>query len=381
MDEILNLIDKERLFADSEHIYNIAEIGFNLTKTKEYVKKSLKEIGIEPMDCGRCGIKCVLGSENNERVLLLRADMDAIFIEGKGNMHACGHHMHTAMLLGAARVLKKLEDRLNSCVVLMFQPAEEILEGAKDMIDSGILESPKPNGAFMIHVSSGNTLPAGTVVFADAGEIAPSADFFTIKIKGKGCHGADPSKGVDPVLTASHVVCALGIINSRELSCFEPAVITFGCVNGGNSANAIPEEVTLKGTVRSYSEENREFVKKRMEEITSDVCRALRCQSEIIYEGGCPPFLNDKELLNKISGSAKKFLGEDKVVMLKDGQKGGGSEDFAYVSRQIPTVMASLAAGEISKGHKYPLHNPNVTFDKNARPVGSALMAHIALNY
>ncbi len=381
MDEILNLIDRERLFADFEYLGSNAEIGFNLTKTKEYVKKSLEEIGIEPRDCGRCGIKCVLGSENNGRVLLLRADMDAIFIEGKGNMHACGHHMHTSMLLGAARVLKKLEYRLNACVVLMFQSAEEILEGAKDMIDSGILENPKPDGAFMIHVSSGNTLPAGMVVFADSGEIAPSADFFTIKILGEGCHGADPSKGVDPILVSSHVVCALGIINSRELSAFEPAVITFGCVNGGNSANAIPEEVTLRGTVRSYSEENREFVKKRMEEILAHVCKALRCQSEIIYEGGCPPFLNDNELLDKISSSARKLLGEDRVVMLKDGQKGRGSEDFAYVSRQIPTVMASLAAGEISKGHSYPLHNPNVTFDKNALPVGSALMVHIALNY
>lgn len=377
----MNLIDKERLFADFEYLSKIPETGFNLTKTKEYVKKRLEEIGIETEDCGKCGIKGVIGDKKNDRVLLLRADMDAIFIEGKGNMHACGHHMHTSMLLEASRVLKKLEDRLNSCIVLMFQSAEEILEGAKDMIDSGILKNPKPNGAFMIHVSSGNNLPAGTVVFAGTGEIAPSADFFTIKIKGKGCHGADPSKGVDPISASSHVVCALGIINSRELSAFEPAVITIGSINGGNSANAIPEEVILKGTARSYSEGNREFVKKRMEEITINVCKALRCQSEIIYEGGCPPFLNDKELLNKISSSAVELLGEDKVIILNNGQKGRGSEDFAYVSRQIPTVMASLGAGEISKGHKFPLHNPDVTFDKNALPVGSALMVHTALNY
>lgn len=381
MQNILELIDKKQLFEDFEYLGSIPETGFDLVKTKQYVKDSLISAGIDVFECGRCGLGAVLGKESLKKTILLRADMDALAIQGKGNMHACGHHMHTAMLLGAARVIKKNESNLSSRVKLMFQSAEEILEGARDMIKSGILDNPKPDAAFMIHVTSGVDIPAGTVVFASEGDIAPSADYFTIRIKGKGCHGAVPSEGIDPVTCSGLVITALANINSRELPAFEPATITIGSVHCGDAPNAITDEVILRGTVRTYNESIREFVKERINKITDGICTAMRCEGIVSYEGGCPSFLNNGDLLCFITKCAKDLLEDDRVVILPKGQKGGGSEDFAYVSREVPTVMASLSAGERSKGFGYPLHNPNVTFDKSALPVGSALMAAIAFSF
>lgn len=381
MNDIFEMIDKEKLFADYDYLGSIPETGFDLPKTYEYVRGALSDMGMENSKCGKCGISAVSGNNNAKKTLLIRADMDAIHIEGKGNMHGCGHHMHTAILLATARIIKNNEDKLKSRVKLMFQPAEEILEGAADMIDSGILRNPKPDAACMIHVSTGNNLPTGTLVFASGGEIAPSADFFTIKICGKGSHGADPSKGIDPIACSAQVISSVSFINSREISVFEPAVITFGSVKGGKSANAIPEEVVIKGTIRSYSEENRNFVKKRFEDICTNVCKAHRCSCDISYDGGCPPFVNDENLTKLFSGYARELFSDDMVINLPPDKKGGGSEDFSYISQKIPSVMISLAAGEISKGHKYPLHNPNVSFDKEALPYGVALLTHIAFNF
>ncbi len=373
--------DKEILVKDYEHLHSIPEVGFELIKTKEYVKKRLNEMGIDAVECGRCGLSAVIGEGN--KTLLLRADMDALAIED-GYKHACGHDMHTAMLLGAAHVLKKNESALKVRVKLMFQSAEEILEGAKDMIDNGILENPKPDGAFMLHVATGTDYPLGTVIFGKSGETAPAADYFEIEIKGKGCHGSKPDTGIDPINAAAHVITAIQTINSRELGIFDSAVITIGAVQGGNAPNVIPDKVTLSGTMRAYSQQTREFVKERLAGIVKGVCQSLRCEGEVKFTKGCPPFLNDEMLLNKVCDLSRLFLGEDKVITyeeLPQNTRGGGSEDFSYVSRLVPTAMASLCAGSIKDGYKYPLHHPKVTFDTNALSYGSSLMAYIAFNF
>ncbi len=379
MQKIFELIDQNKLIEDYEYLMKNAETGFELKNTVDYVAKSLMEAGIEYTMCGRCGICAVLGSSTHAKTLLLRADMDALPM-GDGAMHACGHHMHTAMLLAAARAIKQNEDMLSCRVKLMFQPAEEILSGAKDMIDSGILQNPKVDYAFMLHVATAANFDTGTFIFASDGEIAPSADYFNIEVRGKGSHGAQPSEGRDPITAGAHILCALQSINARELGVYEDATITVGMVSAGNAPNAIADSMIMKGTMRTFGEETREFVKARIGDISSSVAKALRTSAKAVYTHGCPAFINDSEFLCKVSGLAREFLGDEKVVMLPKGQRGGGSEDFAYVSTLVPTAMALLCAGRAEDGYEYPLHNPKVKFDKKALPYGSALMTYIAFN-
>ena len=215
-------------------LHTHAETGFDLTETKPYVKSALMKMGYTVQECGKAGLVTTVGKPGG-KVLLLRADMDALpiaeeadvdFACQNGRMHACGHDMHTAMLLGAAKLLKAHESELDGMVKLMFQPAEEIFEGSKDMIASGVLENPRPDAALMIHVAAGMPLPAGTVVVSAPGVSAPAADYFTIRVHGKGCHGSAPQNGIDPLTAAAHILIALQEIHARELSASDEAVLT-----------------------------------------------------------------------------------------------------------------------------------------------------------
>lgn len=377
MKKIMELTDNNKLYEDYECLMQNPETGFDLKKTVGYVTKTLTDAGIEYTMCGRCGICAVIGK--GKKTLLLRADMDALPMEG-GAMHACGHHMHTAMLLGTARVLKQNEDKLSCTVKLMFQSAEEILSGAKDMIENGILDNPKPDCAFMLHVMPATEFDTGTFVFACDGDVAPSADYFDIVVSGKGSHGARPSEGRDPIIAGANILCALQSINARELGLYEDATITIGKLFAGSAPNAVADKLTMQGTMRTFSEDTREFVKKRIEEISSGIASAMRTTAEVVYTAGCPAFKNDKEFLNIVTALARDLFGKEGVVNLPKGQRGGGSEDFAYVSRLVPTAMALLCAGRKDEGYEYPLHNPKVKFDKKALPYGSALMAYVAFN-
>ncbi len=372
-------IDTTQLEKDYEYLCSNAETGFNLHKTKEYVSKRLAEMGITINECGKCGLTALLGSPSAQRTLLLRADMDAINIEGKGPIHACGHAMHTAILLGAARVLKQADFLCDTAVKLMFQPAEETLLGCKDMIESGVLDN--VDAAFMIHVTSGTDFPTGTFIFANAGEIAPSADFFDIEIEGIGSHGAEPHLGRSPITAAANIVTVLQNISSHELPIADTAVVTIGKINSGDAANAIPSKLLMSGTARAYSSEIQEYVKARIETIVKGVCETLRVTGKVNFLSGCPPFKNDEKMLKTALTSARKTVGEEKVILLPEGTRGGGSEDFAYISREVPTAMALLSAGEKKEGYKYPLHNPNVTFDKSALAYGVALMINIVREF
>lgn len=375
-------IDEEKLFYDCDVLYSMPETGFELSRTKEYVKKALRAMGVECKDTGKCGITATLGQ--GEKCVLLRADMDALELDGKGPFHGCGHHMHTAMLLGAARILKANENKLKNTVKLMFQPAEETLEGAVDMLASGVLHNPKPEAAFMLHVATATDFPAGTLIFPSEGEIAPAVEYFRIKIEGMGCHGAQPHMGYDPIIPACHIVTAFENINARELPSAENSVLTIGSIHGGNAANAIPTEVVISGTLRSYSMATIDFVKKRLLTITENICQAFRTKGTIAYTGGAPTFLCSGKVLNRAMDISEKVFGKEKIVNsseLKSNQKNAGSEDFAYVSHKIPTIMASLSAGSKQDGYVYPLHHPEVRFDKKALPAGSTFLAYMGMEY
>ena len=375
-------------------LHTHAETGFDLTETKPYVKSALVKMGYTVQECGKAGLVTTVGKPGG-KVLLLRADMDALpiaeeadvdFACQNGRMHACGHDMHTAMLLGAAKILKAHESELDGMVKLMFQPAEEIFEGSKDMIASGVLENPSPDAALMIHVAAGMPLPAGTVVVSAPGVSAPAADYFTIRVHGKGCHGSAPQNGIDPLTAAAHILIALQEIHARELSASDEAVLTIGTFHAGEAGNVIPDTATMGGTIRTYDEKARAYLKERMTAIAQNVAEAFRAGAEVSFGSGCPTLVNDKELSETVTGYLKDFLGANRAfttVELSGGKpaRGGGSEDFAYVSHEVPSLMLALAAGESSKGYVYPQHHPKVKFDESVLSTGAAVFVDCALQY
>lgn len=375
-------------------LHTHAETGFDLTETKPYVKSALMKMGYTVQECGKAGLVTTVGKPGG-KVILLRADMDALpiaeeadvdFACQNGRMHACGHDMHTAMLLGAAKLLKAHESELDGMVKLMFQPAEEIFEGSKDMIASGVLENPRPDAALMIHVAAGMPLPAGTVVVSAPGVSAPAADYFTIRVHGKGCHGSAPQNGIDPLTAAAHILIALQEIHARELSASDEAVLTIGTFHAGEAGNVIPDTATMGGTIRTYDEKTRAYLKERITAIAKNVAEAFRAGAEVSFGSGCPTLVNDKGLSETVTGYLKDLLGANRAFTtaeLSGGKpaRGGGSEDFAYVSHEVPSLMLALAAGEPSKGYVYPQHHPKVKFDESVLSTGAAVFVDCALQY
>lgn len=390
---------KAEITEKRKYLHAHAETGFALDETLPYVKAELEKMGYMPKICGRAGLVALAGGKRPGKVFLLRADMDALsgreqsgvdFASDNGCMHACGHDMHTAMLLGAAKLLKMHEDEINGTVKLMFQPAEEIFEGSADMIRAGVLEDPRVDAALMIHVMAGMPFEPGTVIVSDPGVSAPAADYFEIRVKGKGCHGSMPNMGVDPLIAAAHILIAMQEISARELAMNDRAVLTFGTMHAGAAANAIPDEAVMGGSLRAFDEGVRSAVRQRMTDIATDIAKAFRAEAEVTFGSGCPTLKNDGELSADACRYVKELLGEGRtftVTELKTGNKGGGasgsagSEDFAYVSQKVPSVMLALAAGQPEKGYSYPQHHPMVRFDNDALDIGSAVYAYTAMRW
>ena len=391
--ELRDCISRER-----RALHQNPETGFDISATLSFVKSELLDMGLQPMDCGKAGVVALVGGKKPGKVFLLRADMDALpiteeadvdFASQNGKMHACGHDMHTAMLLGAARLLKAHEAEIAGTVKLMFQPAEEIFEGSHDMIQAGLLEHPKVDAALMIHVMAGMPFPAGTVIVSAPGVSAPAADYFEIKVQGKGCHGSMPNTGVDPLTAAAHIRIAIQEIRARELAMDDRAVLTIGTMNAGTAANVIPDSVTMGGSIRTFDEQTRAFIKQRLAEISEGIARSFRGEASVSFGSGCPTLVNDRDLsvcceqyVKDLLGSGKAFSVAELNAMSGGGSsKSAGSEDFAYVSQEVPSIMLALASGQPEKGYGYPQHHPMVKFDEDALPVGSAVYAYTALRW
>ena len=389
----------EIIESNRRYLHTHPETGFDLKETVSYVKKELEDMGYEPIECGKAGLIAVAGGKKPGKVFLIRGDMDALpikeeadvdFASDSGRMHACGHDMHTAMLLGAARLLKMHEDEIEGTIKLMFQPAEEIFEGSHDMIEAGVLKNPDVDAALMIHVMAGMPFEAGTVIVSAPGVSAPAADYFDIKVQGKGCHGSMPNAGVDPLNVAAHILIALQEINARELAMSEQAVLTIGTMNAGVAANVIPDTVNMGGSIRTFDEETRAFIKERMVEISEGIAKSFRAEAEVTFGSGCPTLVNDKDLSMCAEKYVKELLGQRKAFSVAQlnamsgdskSSKSAGSEDFAYVSREVPSIMLALAAGQPDKGYCYPQHHPMVKFDESALAGGSAVYAYTALRW
>lgn len=367
---------QQTLVNDRRFLHEHAEIGFQVKHTVEYLQQRLQEMGYQPKRVGG-GLTVCVGNAKKQ-AFLLRADIDGLpipemsgepFSCTKGNMHACGHDFHAVMLLGAAKLLKEREEQINGCIKLFFQPSEESLEGAKKGIEEGVLLAPKVYGAMAMHVAVATPLKTGTIVLPKGGTVAPSADFFQIQIQGKSCHGAAPHKGVDAISVASHTVVALQAFSARELPTFSGGVLTVGKLTAGTNANVIAGQAELSGTFRIFDERERENAKRRLQEIVKGVAQTYGATAKLRFTSSCPSLYNDERLAAFLNERAKQL--KLTTVAASDTPSIGGSEDFAYISRSVPSVFFALSAGSLAEGYVFPLHHEKATFDERALWLGA----------
>ena len=375
---------KSEIIANRRYIHQHAELGFELPDTVAYVMQKLKEYGYEPAFIGG-GVVCVCGSGG--KTIMLRADMDALpqkevsgleFSCKSGTAcHSCGHDCHTAMLLGAAKLLKEHEGELAGTVKLVFQPGEETLRGAKTLIEAGVLENPKVDAAMGLHMNFGpcgpHNLEVGTLVYAMS---MSSADEFEVIVNGKTAHGGSPFAGISALSAAANIVTAVQQLASLEVPCDEATVISFGSFNSGSASNIIPDEAVLTGSIRAFSRENRERVKKRFVELCKQVAGNWNAQCEVKFVNEVGPNVNAAVLTEEMIQYCNEVMKRvDLIPPIK------GSEDFANYGEYIPTFFANICAGGLKEGYNYAMHNPHATLDEEALPYGSAVMVNCAMKW
>ena len=376
---------KDEIISYRRRLHENPEVGAKLPMTKQYVMDQLRAFGYEPEEICESGIVATIKGNKPGKTFLLRADMDALpiseaaeckFKSVNGNMHACGHDMHTAMLLGAAKLLKDNQEQIEGTVKLVFQPDEEGFTGAKKMIAAGVLENPKVDAAMAMHVHSGTP---SNVILCGLGTSIAGCNRFRIVVKGTGGHGAMPELGVDPINIAVHIYMAIQGILTREISATQSAVVTIGKFVGGDAANIIPAEVVMEGTIRSLNKENGEFIFNRMKEIVTSTAKMFRGEAELIELSSVPPLTNDDALAHELTDYMKDLVGEKAVVLFNGG--GMGSEDFASYSYEVPSLYVMLGAGTKQENALYgePMHSEKVVFNEEILTTGAAIHAYSAI--
>lgn len=376
----------EELISIRRHLHQNPEVGMALPITKNFVWQKLVEYGYEPKACGKMGITCTIGQ--GENVFLLRADMDALplmedtdlsFRSRNGAMHACGHDMHTTMLLGAAKILKEREMELKGTVKLLFQPGEEILQGAKDCLEDGLLDNPKVNAGAMIHVFPFKNLPVKNVLVAPVGTFMASADWFEIKVAGVGSHGSMPEVSIDPINVATKIYDALQTLSAREISSAERFVLTIGEFVGGTpgSSNVIPNSAYMKGTLRTIKEEVRQQIKKRMVEISAAIGQAFGAQVTVDFTNGCCSNEVDQDVTATIKTRLEKVFPSNILQQAPLAVPMMGSEDFGEISHRIPTTTLFITAADT----ELMLHNPKIVLDENILEFGANVYVEAALAF
>lgn len=368
------------------HLHQNSEVGMDLPATKDFVWQKLVEYGYEPLACGKMGITCTIGQ--GEKTFLLRGDMDALpldedtdlpFRSENGAMHACGHDMHTTMLLGAAKILKEREAELTGVVKLLFQPGEEILQGAKDCLEAGVLENPKVDAGAMIHVFPFKDLPIKNVFVAPAGTFMASADWYEIKVEGVGSHGSMPEVSVDPINVATKIYDALQTLSAREISSAERFVLTIGEFVGGTpgSSNVIPNSAYMKGTLRTLKEEVRQQIKKRMVEISESIGQAFGAKVTVDFTNGCCSNEIDQKVTEMVKAGLEEVFPANVLQHSPLAVPMMGSEDFGEISHQIPTTTMFITAADT----ELMLHNPKIVLEEEVLYFGANVYVEAALAF
>jgi amidohydrolase len=380
----------EKYFKDivdiRRHLHMHPELSMQEYKTAAFIADQLEALAI-PFEKGIAGtgvVALIRGNKGTGRVLALRADMDALPITeandvpyksmNPGVMHACGHDVHMACLLGAARILNDLRDDWGGTVKLIFQPSEETAPGgAKLMIEQGVLENPAPEAIFGQHVFV--PIPAGKVGVR-SGKYMASADEVYITVKGKGGHAATPHLNVDPIVIASHIVVALQTIVSRSARAAMPSVLSFGKIQGLGRTNIIPDEVKIEGTFRTFNEEWRAEALQRITDMAVGIARGMGGDCEVYIEKGYPFLVNDDAMADAFRQYASEYLGPENVEELELAMT---AEDFAFFSQKLPSCFYRLGISNPVKGPGSNLHTPAFDVDENALKTGMGLMAYVAV--
>lgn len=375
----------EELFSETKenrrYIHKNAETGFELPKTTAFISEKLKSYGINPIPCGK-GITATIG--NGKHTILLRADMDALpmkeesgeeFRSENGNAHACGHDMHSAMLLTAAKMLKETETELMGTVKLMFQPAEELLLGSKNMIENGILLNPKPDVALAFHTAAGK-IPTGKFMYNNASAMMSAVRMFRIETKGKGGHGAYPHLSVDALFILFKIYSALSSLVSKEGNPDYKTFLTIGKISAGTAPNIIPETAFMEGSIRSDDNKEAERIFSRIKEISEYTAKAFKGTVKVTLLSETPVLLCDE----KITDLAVKVL-SDKGFEGIAGMKAAASEDFSFIAEKIPSAMIYLSSGFSDERGEYTAHNPKVAFDEEVLKIGAYAYAETARRF
>ncbi|WP_075727958.1 M20 metallopeptidase family protein [Tissierella creatinophila] len=381
-------IEKE-IISWRRELHKIPELGLELPNTSKYIQRKLSEMKIEyhTLVKGNAIVGIIKGSKEG-KTIALRADMDGLpikeetglsFASTNGLMHACGHDAHSAMLLGAAKVLNENKDKLKGNVKLFFQPGEEYPGGALPMIEEGAMEDPKVDAVLGLHNGSISKDVAKGKIGVCYGPMMASMDRILIKIKGKGSHGAYPEQSIDPISTAAEVISALQRIVSREVKAIDPAVLSITRINGGFNQNIIPDVVEIEGTVRAVNPETRNFIAKRIDEITRGVTTAMRADCEVEYEFKYPPLINSEDFTKNFVESAKKVVSTESIYEMKDPVMGG--EDMAYFLEKAPGTFFFLSNPNKVDGIAYPHHSSKFDVDENLFYIGSSLFVQAVLDF
>ena len=359
------------------------EPGFRENRTAGIIADYLRNLGMEVREgVGRTGVVGVLRGKSPGRTLMLRADMDALSIQEKsslpyrstnpGVMHACGHDGHMAILLGAASVLSNMRKRLRGQIKFVFQPAEEGAGGAKKMIDDGVLDNPRVDAAFGLHLIT--ALPCGTLGWSK-GTIMAAMDSFILKITGRSGHSSMPEAGVDAIRASARIVGDLHALNTVKSESGASSLINIGTIRGGEAANVIAEEVELTGTVRTLNPQERASMQNSMSRIVGRVTGEFGAGFDLDYREGYPPVVNDGEMTDLLCRVAGDMPGIDGLLELPPLM---ASEDMAFYLKEVPGCFFFLGAGNAEKGLTRPLHSSEFDFDESALTVGATLFAGLA---
>lgn len=377
---------KDEIIENRRRIHQIAEVGMDLPETVDYVMSKLSEYGLKPQRCGRSGVMATVG--HGGKCILLRADMDALpmreetdlpFAATNGNCHSCGHDCHPAMLLGAAKLLKRHESELKGTVKFMFQPGEEVGAGAQDMIDNGLLENPHVDVAVGLHTA---------ITFPDAytgnlkciqGYYGKFVGGLTITIHGRDAHGAASWKGVDALTVASFIDLALQSVIAREIPSDENGILLTGTMQGGTTNNSVAGTARMGITLRAADQEKWDFLLERTLQIAEHIAAAFRATITVEREHTIPAPYNDPDLTADYARFAGEILGKEMVILTDKGI--GAGDDFAHVTDAVPGALLNLGFGSRSEGYTCGGHNPHVIFNEDALPNGTAVLTWMSMRW
>ena len=373
---------KDWLVEIRRKIHSHPELAFEEVETSRLVAAQLQTFGFEvTKGVAKTGVVGLLRGKQAGKTIALRADMDALPLEEarnvpyaskvKGKMHACGHDAHVTILLGVAKIFSSIPERVKGNIKWIFQPAEEGGAGGRMMVEEGVLEDPRVDAIFGAHVFP--FLPTGKVGIYEREGLA-ATDRFTIRILGKGGHAASPHVTKDPILAAGHLITQLHSIVSRNINPLDSGVITVGQIRGGTAFNIIPDEVELRGTVRSLNAQVQEQLRSRMEEVTQGIVRSFGMEHRFDYAYGYPVLINHPEMVKRVATACSRGIGKENVEVLKPSM---GGEDFSYYLEKCPGAYFRLGIRNEARGIVHPYHSSLFDIDENVLPFGVEMFVRI----